>query len=283
MALIHISGKSYELIHENKNGWNPEAFRNRYSEVLERYDYIIGDWGYNQLRLKGFFRDGSGKATKDTAFSGASDYLNEYCNFGCAYFILEKKNGQRKEPGDEDLDLLEESPRLQESDLRFSVKGARGGAAEAQAKSAAPESGRDREREAAAKEVQGAAKAGAGDQPARDREPARESSKESGRESSRSQQPRHKHHGQRQEGQNRSSAQEGHSRSAAQEDQGGRPQEGSGRAGGQDGRKRDHYYRKGFRGHDGKGKKPAKLAAGEAAAASENGSAQNRKESGRAE
>lgn len=111
MALIHIGGKSYELVHDNRSGWNAEAFRNRYSEVLERYDYIIGDWGYNQLRLKGFFRDANGKATKDSAFSYASDYINEYCNFGCAYFVLEKKNGGRIEPGDEDLDLLEEPVR----------------------------------------------------------------------------------------------------------------------------------------------------------------------------
>lgn len=88
--MIQIGGKAYEIIHEYKNGWNVEIFKNRYSEVLERYDYILGDWGYNQLRLKGFFRDNHVKSTKDTAWSGMMDYINEYCNFGCAYFILEK-------------------------------------------------------------------------------------------------------------------------------------------------------------------------------------------------
>lgn len=107
MALIHIGGKSYELVHENRNGWNPEAFRNRFSEVLERYDFIIGDWGYNQLRLKGFFSDNHQKANKDCTFSGISDYINEYCNFGCAYFILEKKQGGSREPEEDDLDLNE--------------------------------------------------------------------------------------------------------------------------------------------------------------------------------
>lgn len=53
--MIHISGKTYEVIVDHKNGWRFEAFRDRYSEVLERYDYIVGDWGYNQLRLRGFF------------------------------------------------------------------------------------------------------------------------------------------------------------------------------------------------------------------------------------
>lgn len=106
MALINIAGKSYELVIENKSGWNAEAFRNRYSEVLERYDYIVGDWGYNQLRLKGFFKEGNSKATKDSAFSFVVDYINEYCNFGCAYFVLEKKSDHGEQTELEEVDPL---------------------------------------------------------------------------------------------------------------------------------------------------------------------------------
>lgn len=93
VTLFQIGGKIYELVQDHKNGWNPEAFRDRYSEVLDRYDYIIGDWGYNQLRLKGFYREGHPKANKDTSISVLSDYLNEYCNFGCAYFVLHRVQG----------------------------------------------------------------------------------------------------------------------------------------------------------------------------------------------
>ncbi|MFF2481786.1 YutD family protein [Paenibacillus sp. NPDC058071] len=100
--MIQIGGKTYELLHENRNGWNAEAFKDRYSEVLERYDFIIGDWGYSQLRLKGFFRDNHMKATKDTAFSGMVDYINEYCNFGCPYFIVEKTGTVKKTPEEEE-------------------------------------------------------------------------------------------------------------------------------------------------------------------------------------
>lgn len=53
--MIQISNKTYEVFVDHKNGWRPEAFRERYSEVLDRYDYIVGDWGYSQLRLRGFF------------------------------------------------------------------------------------------------------------------------------------------------------------------------------------------------------------------------------------
>ncbi|WP_282940394.1 YutD family protein [Paenibacillus sp. RC67] len=88
--MIHISNKTYEVVVDHKNGWKPDALRDRYSEVLERYDFIVGDWGYNQLRLRGFFKDTHPKATKETSIATLQDYLNEYCNFGCAYFIIEK-------------------------------------------------------------------------------------------------------------------------------------------------------------------------------------------------
>jgi len=97
VGTILIGGKRYELIIDHKNGWNPSAFRDRYSDVLERYDYIIGDWGYNQLRLKGFFRDNHPKGSKDSFISGLVDYINEYCNFGCAYFVIQRHETSEQE------------------------------------------------------------------------------------------------------------------------------------------------------------------------------------------
>jgi uncharacterized protein YutD len=96
--VIIVGGKAYELVHEHKTAWNPDAFKERYSEVLDRYDYIVGDWGYNQLRLKGFFREGSNKSTKDSGIASLQDYLQEYCNFGCAYFVLERAAGKMSTP-----------------------------------------------------------------------------------------------------------------------------------------------------------------------------------------
>lgn len=96
--MIQVNGKSYEVIQENRNGWDPEAFKQRYSDVLERYDYIIGDWGYNQLRLKGFYRDNHPKVNKDSSISGIMDYINEYCNFGCPYFVLQRVKEVPRDP-----------------------------------------------------------------------------------------------------------------------------------------------------------------------------------------
>ncbi|QWU15369.1 Uncharacterized protein YutD [Paenibacillus sophorae] len=105
--MIIIGGKSYELMVNHKEGWNPESFRGRYSEVLDRYDYIVGDWGYSQLRLKGFYRDNHPKVNRDTAICGLVDYINEYCNFGCAYFVLRKLKDAPKDPNAKDILIKE--------------------------------------------------------------------------------------------------------------------------------------------------------------------------------
>ncbi|MEI4830127.1 YutD family protein [Bacillus sp. FJAT-53711] len=87
---VYVNNIHYEVIAENRNGFNEEAFKARYAEILNKYDYIVGDWGYDQLRLRGFFADSNQRATYDTKISTLSEYLYEYCNFGCAYFVLRK-------------------------------------------------------------------------------------------------------------------------------------------------------------------------------------------------
>lgn len=88
--MVCIQNNCYELVEEYRNGFDEQAFRDRYCEILSRYDYIVGDWGYGQLRLKGFYDDRNQKATYDTKISTLTEYLYEYCNFGCPYFVLKK-------------------------------------------------------------------------------------------------------------------------------------------------------------------------------------------------
>ncbi|GAB3047822.1 YutD family protein [Virgibacillus ainsalahensis] len=88
--MIELHGKKYEVIENIKSGFDETALQDRYSDILSKYDYIVGDWGYEQLRLKGFYSDRNVKAALDTKISTLDDYIYEYCNFGCAYFVLKK-------------------------------------------------------------------------------------------------------------------------------------------------------------------------------------------------
>ena len=94
-ATVSINNVQYEVIKNFRDGFSEEAFKERYAEILNKYDYIVGDWGYEQLRLRGFFDDSNQRATYDTKISTLSEYLYEYCNFGCAHFVLRKVKNKK--------------------------------------------------------------------------------------------------------------------------------------------------------------------------------------------
>ncbi len=46
-----------------------ERLNERYNDILDKYDFIVGDWGYDQLRLRGFYKDDRRGASKDQLIS----------------------------------------------------------------------------------------------------------------------------------------------------------------------------------------------------------------------
>lgn len=85
-----IDGRSYRLVDNYREAFDPQKLDERYTDILAKYDYIVGDWGFDQLRLHGFYSDNNHFAKPDQVILTLEDYLYEYCNFGCAYFVLEK-------------------------------------------------------------------------------------------------------------------------------------------------------------------------------------------------
>jgi uncharacterized protein YutD len=88
--MITINGTIYEIVEDYRDGWNEEEFNKRYSDILNKYNYIVGDWGYSQLRLRGFFENNNKNSTFENKASAIREYIYEYCNFGCPYFVLKK-------------------------------------------------------------------------------------------------------------------------------------------------------------------------------------------------
>lgn len=85
-----LANGTYRLVKDYREGFDYEALIKRYNDVLAKYDYIVGDWGYDQLRLRGFFKDDFKSAPLDAKINTLNDYLYEFCNFGCAYFVIEQ-------------------------------------------------------------------------------------------------------------------------------------------------------------------------------------------------
>lgn len=56
----------------------------RYSRYFVKYDYIVGDWGHEQLRLKGFSQVLVKKLLMSWKFH-LEEYIKEYMNYGAAF------------------------------------------------------------------------------------------------------------------------------------------------------------------------------------------------------
>lgn len=87
-----LNGHQYELVKEYRDGFNGEELAKRFSSILSKYDYIVGDWGYDQLRLKGFYATDNPLYNVEQGVESIEDYLFEDCNFGCAYFIIHNES-----------------------------------------------------------------------------------------------------------------------------------------------------------------------------------------------
>ena len=90
-----IDGHPYVLVKNYRDGFRTDKLKERFSQILTKYDYIVGDWGYDQLRLRGFYESGSKKGTPSQNIDRLMDYLYENCNFGCAYFVLHNLDVQK--------------------------------------------------------------------------------------------------------------------------------------------------------------------------------------------
>lgn len=87
---LRIDQASYEIIHDYQGALNVQTLENRYTDFFEKYDYIVGDLSRDALRLRGFYTDHQKKVPVDMRISYLEDYLAEFCNFGCPFFVLKR-------------------------------------------------------------------------------------------------------------------------------------------------------------------------------------------------
>lgn len=80
----------YELYKNYKNGFDFEIVKEVYTDFFDDYDYILGDWSYGKIRLKGFYENKNKKVKKYNNIEKVDEYIKLYCAYDCAYFILKK-------------------------------------------------------------------------------------------------------------------------------------------------------------------------------------------------
>ncbi|HOP65455.1 MAG TPA: DUF1027 domain-containing protein [Bacilli bacterium] len=87
---IELENIKYKVIKDEKNGFDIEEVKKKYNDYFNNYDYVVGDWAYGKLRLKGFNKKSNSNFNKINDFSLVEDYIKNNCAYGCKYFIIEK-------------------------------------------------------------------------------------------------------------------------------------------------------------------------------------------------
>lgn len=92
MKKIKVLDIDYELITNYKNCFDKETFLELVTDYFLEYDYIVGDYSYSKLRLKGFCDEKNSKCNEINNYKNLDKYIKNNCAYGCGYFVLKKGN-----------------------------------------------------------------------------------------------------------------------------------------------------------------------------------------------
>ena len=92
MKKIKIEDKEFEVIKQYKDGLDLQVLTDKYTEYFDDYDYILGDWAYNKLRLKGFCDPDKDLYNDINSYETIDEYIKNNCAYECRYFIIKRVN-----------------------------------------------------------------------------------------------------------------------------------------------------------------------------------------------
>lgn len=90
MKYIILENKKYELKENYKDAFNYEELKEKMTDYFESYDYIMGDYAYGKLRLKGFYKKENKKCNEINNIENKNEYISSFCAYDCKYFLIEK-------------------------------------------------------------------------------------------------------------------------------------------------------------------------------------------------
>ncbi len=95
--MVTINGKNYEVVKDYGDELNTLDLNEIVTDYYDNFDYIVGDFAYGKVRLKGFY-ESNNKLRKDyNDIKNVDDYIKNSCAYGCKYFILKKAKDNKTE------------------------------------------------------------------------------------------------------------------------------------------------------------------------------------------
>ena len=88
MKTIVINDMEYESIRNDKDCINKKELEEKITDYFDEYDYIMGDFAYDKVRLKGYYNSDNKMAKKINDIKYLDDYIENYCSYGARIFLL---------------------------------------------------------------------------------------------------------------------------------------------------------------------------------------------------
>ncbi len=96
MKKIMLNDKEYVLLKDYRDGFDISEVTDKLTEYFDGYDYILGDWAYGKLRLKGFCDKGNKLFRDINDIDTLDDYIKDNCAYNCKHFVLKKVSTTEK-------------------------------------------------------------------------------------------------------------------------------------------------------------------------------------------
>lgn len=90
LKIIEIDKYKYQVLREKDGCLNIEELKSLYTDYFEGYDYILGDYSYDKLRLKGFCDKTNEKFNNINDIEKVEEYIENYCSYKANHFLLKK-------------------------------------------------------------------------------------------------------------------------------------------------------------------------------------------------
>lgn len=87
---INVNGVKYTVIRNVRDALNVNELEEKLTEYFEDFDYILGDYAYGKLRLKGFNNKENKNFKSYNDIDKLDDYIVNNCAYGCRHFVISK-------------------------------------------------------------------------------------------------------------------------------------------------------------------------------------------------
>ncbi len=87
---IIINNVKYEVIKNVGDAIDVTELEAKVTDYFDDFDYILGDYAYGKLRLKGFNNKENKNFKPYNDIATLDEYIENHCAYGCRHFVISK-------------------------------------------------------------------------------------------------------------------------------------------------------------------------------------------------